>query len=96
MVFWRASIARKSGGQMNLTVNQMNSANAAAWAISVRLMFMPAPLRVRPGGRYFGMTASNGLAKANIIARPTPMMNEASIRPSSRNTFACSELVSSG
>src|SRR5258706_14374004 len=42
------------------------------------------------------ITASRGLANANIIASPTPMMNEASIRPSSRNTFACSELVSSG
>ena len=27
---------------------------------------------------------------------PTPMMNEASIRPSSRNTLPCRELVSSG
>src|SRR3972149_3685283 len=42
------------------------------------------------------MTASRGLANANIIARPTPMMNDASIRPSSRNTLALGELVSSG
>ena len=40
-------------------------------------------------GRYL-MTASSGLPNANNIARPTPMMNEASIRPSSRNTLACS------
>src|SRR6267378_5021814 len=38
--FWRCSIARISGGQMNLTVNQMNSAKARACAIRVRLMFI--------------------------------------------------------
>src|SRR6185503_9882419 len=42
------------------------------------------------------ITASRGLANANIIANPTPMMKDASIKPSSRNTFACRELVSSG
>jgi len=36
------------------------------------------------------------LPKANSIAMPRPMMNDASIRPSSRNTFACSCGISSG
>jgi hypothetical protein len=91
--FWRASIAPSSGGQTNRTVNQMKSANATACAINEKLMFMSTSSRgdARSRPRYFGITASSGLANANIIARPTPMMNEASIRPSSRNTFACSE-----
>src|SRR6266513_384977 len=40
--FWRRSIARISGGQMNLTVNQMKSAKARACAIRVKLRFIPA------------------------------------------------------
>src|SRR5688572_29068821 len=42
------------------------------------------------------MTVRSGLANAKNIARPTPMMNEASIRPSSRNTLAWSCGMSSG
>jgi hypothetical protein len=38
--FWRASIAFNSGGQTNFTVNQINTANAIACAISVKLMFI--------------------------------------------------------
>src|SRR4029077_10948700 len=45
---------------------------------------------------YFGTTLNNGLANAKNIARPTPMMYDASIRPSSRNTFACNWGISSG
>src|SRR5215470_2209684 len=45
---------------------------------------------------YCGITASSGLPNANNIARPTPMMKEASIRPSSRNTLPCSCGMSSG
>src|SRR5260221_2122473 len=37
IVFCRASIARSTGGQTNLMVNQMKSANATACAISVRV-----------------------------------------------------------
>src|SRR4051812_4810400 len=44
IVFWRSSIARRSGGQTNLTVNQMNAAKTIACAKSVKLMFM---LRLR-------------------------------------------------
>src|SRR5665213_2530935 len=36
------------------------------------------------------MTESSGLLNANNIAMPRPMMNDASIRPSSRNTLPCS------
>src|SRR5688572_23645723 len=39
---------------------------------------------------------TNGLAVANHSAMPTPMMNDASIRPSSRKTFVCSVFISSG
>src|SRR6185436_17223198 len=39
------------------------------------------------------ITASSGLPNANSIASPTPMMNDASIRPSSRNTLACNAKV---
>src|SRR5258706_21567 len=46
--FWRCSIARISGGQMNLTVNQMNSAKASACAIRVRVRFMCGSWRSRP------------------------------------------------
>src|SRR6185295_8496700 len=45
---------------------------------------------------YLGTTESSGLANAKNIARPTPMMYDASIRPSSRKTFACSCGISSG
>ena len=38
--FWRVSIAFNSGGQTNFTVNQINTANAIACAISVKLMFI--------------------------------------------------------
>src|SRR5437867_8669116 len=41
--FWRFSIARISGGQMNLAVNQMNTPKATACISSVRLMFITAP-----------------------------------------------------
>src|SRR4051812_5458519 len=44
MVFWRSSMARRSGGHTNLTVNQMNAAKTIACAKSVKLMFM-LPLR---------------------------------------------------
>src|SRR5918999_4407969 len=47
------------------------------------------------GAGYWNAPAS-GLAKAKNIAMPRPMMNEASISPSSRNTRPCSGLVSSG
>src|SRR5436309_11107758 len=40
--FWRRSIARIGGGQMNLTVDQMKSAKARACAIRVKLRFIPA------------------------------------------------------
>src|SRR6266853_1178433 len=40
--FQRCAIARISGGQMNLTVNQMKSAKARACAIRVKLRFIPA------------------------------------------------------
>src|SRR6266571_1887532 len=39
---------------------------------------------------------SSGLANAKNMPIPSPMMNEASIRPSSRNTFACSAGIISG
>src|SRR5215831_4309067 len=39
---------------------------------------------------------SSGLANAKNMPMPSPMMNEASIRPSSRNTFACSAGIISG
>src|SRR5665213_1633076 len=42
------------------------------------------------------MTESSGLLNANNIAMPRPMMNDASIRPSSRNTLPCSCGISSG
>src|SRR5262249_27560848 len=42
------------------------------------------------------MTPSSGLPNANSIAMPRPMMNDASIRPSSRKTLACSVGISSG
>src|SRR5512140_178432 len=48
---------------------------------------------------YFGrlaICARNGLAVANHSAIPTPMMNEASIRPTSRNILVCSSPISSG
>src|SRR5574340_752591 len=38
----------------------------------------------------------NGLAVANHSAIPTPMMNEASIRPTSRNILVCSSPINSG
>src|SRR5437867_3516070 len=38
--FWRFSIARIRGGQMNLAVNQMNTPKATACISSVRLMFI--------------------------------------------------------
>src|SRR5436190_11316108 len=40
MVFWRASTMRRSGGQTNLTVNQMKAANVMACATSERLRFI--------------------------------------------------------
>src|SRR5437868_2988637 len=40
----RASIALSSGGQMNLTVNQMNSANAMACAMIVAVKLIATPL----------------------------------------------------
>src|SRR4030095_13128399 len=40
--------------------------------------------------------AANGLAVANQSAIPTPMMNDASIRPRSRKTLVCSTFISSG
>src|SRR5204863_5567697 len=43
--FWRDSMARTSGGQMNFTQNQMNAAKVIACAISVRLKFMLRPFR---------------------------------------------------
>src|SRR5690242_13555141 len=91
IVFWRCSIARISGGQMNLTQNQMKSAKARACAIRVKLRFM-----VRFGCAYPASAPSSGLAKAKNMPMPSPMMNEASIRPSSRNTFACSDGIISG
>src|SRR5690606_33298160 len=42
------------------------------------------------------MAAVSGLAKANIIATPTPIRNAASIRPASRNMRPCSIGTSSG
>src|SRR5688572_13650023 len=87
--FCRASMARSMWGQMNFTVTHMKAVKVIACATSVRFKFMTA------GGRYWKAVAS-GLAKAKNIAMPRPMMNEASIRPSSRNTLPCSELVSSG
>src|SRR5690349_2949880 len=91
IVFWRCSIARIRGGQMNLTQNQMKSAKARACAISVKLRFMR-----RFGSAYPASAPSSGLAKAKNMPMPSPMMNEASIRPSSRNTFACSAGIISG
>ncbi len=41
MVFWRPSMARSMGGQMNFTVNQMKLAKTIACATSVKLRFMP-------------------------------------------------------
>src|SRR5260221_6817310 len=40
IVFWRSSMARVSGGQMNLTQKQMNSAKAMPCAIRVRFRFI--------------------------------------------------------
>src|SRR4029077_5136451 len=57
------------------------------------------PVAVRMAGRparYLSPGGISGLPNANSIARPTPMMNDASIRPSSRNTLACSWGISSG
>src|SRR5215471_9406012 len=48
-----------------------------------------APVYLRPAG-------ISGLAYANNMAMPNPMMNEASINPSSRKTFACSAGIISG
>src|SRR6478672_10511073 len=48
---------------------------------------------------YFGrlaIWARNGLAVVYQRAMPAPMMNEASIRPSSRKTLVCSTPISSG
>src|SRR5205814_3460450 len=39
---------------------------------------------------------SSGLANAKNMPIPRPMMNEASIRPSNRNTLACSAGIISG
>src|SRR6185436_18279811 len=49
-----------------------------------------------PAAPFQRNAVASGLAKAKNIAMPRPMMNDASIRPSSRNTLPCSELVSSG
>src|SRR6266571_2257450 len=46
--------------------------------------------------RYLSPAGISGLAYANSIAMPSPMMNEASIRPNSRNTLACSAGIISG
>src|SRR5438270_5093325 len=51
------------------------------------------------GNAYFGrlaICARNGFAVVNHSAIPTPMMNEASIRPTSRNILVCSSFISSG
>src|ERR1700712_5568521 len=40
--------------------------------------------------------STNGFANANIIAIPTPIRNDASIRPASRNSLVCSSFISSG
>src|SRR4051812_25426479 len=51
------------------------------------------------GPDYFGrlaICARNGLAVVNHNAIPTPMMNDASIRPTSRNILVCSSFISSG
>ena len=44
--FWRVSIAFNSGGQTNFTVNQINTENAKACAISVKLMFIFNPIKL--------------------------------------------------
>src|SRR4029078_6337627 len=46
--------------------------------------------------RYLSQAGISGVPNANSIAMPRPMMNDASMRPSSRNTFACSAGISSG
>src|SRR5204862_80175 len=54
------------------------------------------PLLQRRRGRYFRPAGISGFPNANSIAMPSPMMNDASIKPSNRNTFACSAGIISG
>jgi uncharacterized protein YgbK (DUF1537 family) len=42
------------------------------------------------------ITASNGFAKANNIATPTPIKNAASIKPANKNILVCSGSINSG
>src|SRR5688572_21434512 len=45
---------------------------------------------------HYWKAVASGLANAKNMAMPNPMMNDASIKPRSRKTLPCSELVSSG
>src|SRR6266478_5063988 len=65
MVFCRASIARSSGGQTTFTVNQMNSANATACAISVRLKLIASSLLRNHREQWVGKCKHHGETDAD-------------------------------
>ena len=97
MFFCRDSIARSNGGHTTFIVNQMKAANTIACTNNVRLMLMFCPFADSRVRRLRYWTAvSSGFANAKNMPMPRPIMNDASIRPSSRNTRACNCGINSG
>jgi hypothetical protein len=79
IAFWRVSTARIGGGQTKRAVNQMNAANAIACMARVKLMFIIASGANGPAAVHLGWPRAGWRPQQS--AGPTPMMNDASIRP---------------
>ena len=105
----RSSSAAAIGGHTIFIVNQTSSRNTISWMIRVEVMLTSRPRRngesrsgagrrPDPGLTWAGSAswARNGFAVVYQSAIPVPMMNDASIRPSSRKTLVCSTPISSG